>query len=104
MFTIGLAMNLRPGAFGDYKRAHDELWPELAASMRKHQVSMAIYRDGERLFLFGTAPSESDWQLGRKDPILERWDAEMTRFLESDPQGHIAFSLLPKAFGFGEFV
>ncbi len=103
MFTLGLAMKLRPGAYAKYKLAHDQLWPELAAGMRENQISMAIYRDGDRLFLFATAPSEDHWQRSRQDPILARWDAGMTEFLETDDQGRIAFSILPKAFGFGEF-
>ena len=103
MFCIGLAMTLRPGASAKYKAAHDELWPELAAGMRTNQLSMAIYRDGDRLFLFAVAPSESHWQRSREDPILSKWDARMMELLETDAQGRIAFTLLPKAFGFGEF-
>ena len=59
MFTMGLGLTLRPGAYEGYKRAHDELWPELAEGMRANEVSMAIYRDGNRLFVFAAAPSEA---------------------------------------------
>ena len=103
MFTLGLAMKLRPGAYEQYKLAHDQLWPELAEGMRANQVSMAIYRDGDRLFLFAAAPSEAHWQRSRQDPILARWDAVMADLLETDEPGRIAFTVLPKAFGFGEF-
>jgi len=103
MFTIALSMKLRPGAYDKYKLAHDQLWPELAAGMSSNQVSMAIYRDGQQLFLFATAPSESHWERSRQDPMLERWDARMAELLETNEQGGIAFKFLPKAFGFGEF-
>ena len=103
MFTLGLAMKLRPGAYHQYKLAHDQLWPELAAGMSANQVSMAIYRDGTRLFLFAMAPSEAHWQRSRQDPILARWNARMADLLEIDEQGGIEFEVLPKAFGFGEF-
>lgn len=103
MFTLGLAMTLRPGAYAQYKLAHDQLWPELAAGMSANQVSMVIYRDGQRLFLFASAPSEEHWERSRGDPILARWDARMTELLETDERGGIAFTVLPKAFGFGEF-
>jgi L-rhamnose mutarotase len=103
MFILGLAMTLRAGAYEKYKSAHDQLWPELAKGMRENQVSMAIYRDGNRLFLFASAPSEEHWQRSRRDPVLGRWDAQMTELLETDEKGHIAFTVLPKAFGFGEF-
>src|SRR2546430_14406058 len=88
MFCLGLAMKLRPGAYEKYKLAHDQLWPELAAGMRADQVSMAIYRDEDRLFVFAAAPSEQHWLRSRQDPVLTRWDARMTEFLESDQQGH----------------
>ena len=96
-------MKLRPGAYGGYKLAHEQLWPELAAGMRANQVSMAIYRDGDRLFVFAAAPSEAHWQRSRQDPVLARWDARITEFVETDENGRIAFTFLTKAFGFGEF-
>ena len=97
-------MKLRTGAYEKYKLAHDQLGPELREGMRANQVSMAIYRDGDRLFLFAAAPSEAHWQQSRQDPMLARWDARMTEFLETDAQDGIAFSVLSKAFGFGEFT
>jgi len=33
----------------------------------------------------------------------EGWDQGMAEYLETDEQGQLAFTLLPKAFGFGEF-
>jgi len=104
MFSIGLTMTLRPGAYERYKAAHDALWPEIAASMADNQVSMAIYRDGQRLFLFAAAPTEADWIKSRQAPALARWDAQMAQLLETGPDGRIAFTRLEKAFGFGAFA
>jgi L-rhamnose mutarotase len=103
MYSIGLALTLRPGAYESYKQAHDELWPELAEGMRANGVSMAIYRDEDRLFVFAAAPSKAHWERSRQDPVLERWDRQMAELLETDGQGKLLFTLLPKAFGFGEF-
>jgi len=58
-------MKLRPGAYEKYKLAHDHLWPELARGMQTNNVSMAIYRSGDRLFLFAAAPSEAHWERSR---------------------------------------
>lgn len=96
-------MKLRPGAYEKYKLAHDQLWPELATGMNANQISMAIYRDGERLFVFAMAPSETHWQRSRQDPVLVRWNARIAELVETNEQGGIAFAPLPKAFGFGEF-
>ena len=104
MFTLGLAMTLRPGVSEQYKQAHDRLWPELAAGMNANEVSMAIYRDGDRLFLFASAPNLAHWERSRQDPILAKWDAEMTELLQTDEKGGIVFTVLPKVFGFGDFA
>jgi L-rhamnose mutarotase len=103
MFTIFLSMGLKPGCLEAYRQAHDNLWPEIAASMADHDVSMAIYHEAGRLFVFAAAPSEAHWQRSRQAPALARWDALMTQYLEAAEPGKIAFSAPQKVFGFGQF-
>ncbi len=90
MFTIALTLRLKPGAYPGYKSAHDQLWPEIARSMSDESVSMAIYRHGDHLFLFATAPDRAAWERSRAHPRLAEWDAQMTRFLEEASPGKIA--------------
>lgn len=104
MFTIALTMQLKPGAYEGYRKAHDSLWPEIAASMRDNGVDMAIFRDGTQLFLFATAPDQAAWERSRQHPRLAEWDAAMTEFLVSESPGKIAFRGLEAAFGFGRFT
>lgn len=103
MFTLVLTMRLKPGCLAAYRKAHDELWPEIARSMSGNGVSMAIFHEDGRLFVFAAAPSEAHWQRSRQEPALARWDAMMTGFLESEVAGKIAFQHPEKVFGFGEF-
>jgi L-rhamnose mutarotase len=103
MFTIFLSMGLKPGCLAAYKKAHENLWPEIARSMNDNEVSMAIYHEGGRLFIFATAPSAAHWERSRREPALARWDARMTEFLESAEPGKIAFTAPEKMFGFGQF-
>ncbi len=103
MFSIGLAMTLRPGCYDMYKKHHDELWPEIATSMSDNEVSMAIFRSGQRLFLHAAAPSEAHWQRSRDEPVLEKWSEIMTQLLEADENGNIVLEQLEPAFGFGLF-
>ena len=103
MYSIGLAMTLRSGAYAEYKKAHDELWPEIADSMSDHDVSMAIYRFGENLIIHAVAPTEEDWNKSRDVPILEKWFEYMATLLETDENGEIIFEDLPEAFAFGVF-
>jgi L-rhamnose mutarotase len=103
MFTLALTMRLKAGTLGQYRAAHDMLWPEIARSMSDHDVSMAIYHYAGQLFLFASAPTEEHWQRSRNEPALERWDAAMTEFLETSAPGKIAFTEPEKVFGFGDF-
>ena len=104
MFSIGLGMTLRPGAYEGYKKAHDEVWPELLEKQWECGVSMVIYKWGDRLFVHATAPSEADWLKTRSGPRVDEWNEWMTRFLETDEQGNIRFEPLTLAFRSGEFA
>lgn len=103
MYTIGLAMKLKPGCYERYKEAHDNLWPAIAESMSRNQVNMVIYRFGENLILVATAPTESDWERSREDPALPDWQTAMTELLADDGEGNIVFEPLEAAFRFGDF-
>ena len=103
MYSIGLAMKLRPGAYEEYKTAHDNLWPEIARGMEENDVSMAIYRLGDHLVVHAVAPSEQDWLKSREDPNHARWLKYMATLVETDEAGSVAYEELPEAFSFGLF-
>ena len=103
MYSIGLTMTLRPDAYDEYKKAHDELWPEIADSMSVNDVSMAIYKFNENLIIHAVAPTEEDWDKSREAPILEKWFEYMSTLLVTDDCGDIIFEDLPEAFAFGIF-
>lgn len=102
-FNVGLTFNLRPGTYAEYKKAHDELWPDIAASMSDNGVDMAIFRFGEQLFLHATAPTRQDWLKSREHPALARWSEYMTNMLVTDDAGEIVFHEMENAFAFGAF-
>ena len=103
MFTLALTMRLKPGCLDAYRAAHEKLWPEIARSMSDNEVSMAIYHEAGRLFIFASAPSEAHWERSRTAPMLARWDAQMTEFLEAREPGKIDFGAPEKVFGFGDY-
>jgi L-rhamnose mutarotase len=103
MFSIGQLLVLKPGCEQEYKRRHDELWPDLADAMRRAGVNMAIYLHENLLFLFATAASKSLWDALDRDPVTPRWDAYMSDILVSDENGRPLVKDLPLMFGFGEF-
>ena len=103
MFTVGQILRLKPGVYEEYKRRHDELWPEMVEVMNSFQINMAICRYGELLFLFATAPDEQSWRGLENHPITPRWDRYMSDVLEpiKDDKDYVD---LPCAFLFGEFA
>jgi len=103
MFSTGYVMRLKPGQYDGYKKAHDNLWPEIAKSMSDNHVSMSIYRCDDLLFLHAIAPSEEEWNRSREHPDLPRWAEYMGEFLDRDKTGKVFFQELPEVFAFGIF-
>jgi L-rhamnose mutarotase len=104
MFTVGQTFKLKPGYYNEYRKAHDELWPELAATMSASQVSMVVYHHQGRLFLFATAPSREHLERSYQGPVAQRWAEYMATMLETDPQGRSIVEELEQAFAFGGFA
>ena len=103
MYSIGMTFWVRPGCYAEYKRRHDEIGPELAASMADNNVSMGIFRYGDQLFLHAVAPTREDWNRSREVPILDKWSEVMQQLMVTDADGNIKFQQLEPAFEFGMF-
>ncbi len=81
-------MKLKPGVTAEYKKRHDEIWPELAAELRAAGVSdYSIFLDEETLTLFAVQ------KLGDKNsasalpnsPIVRKWWDYMAPLMEVHP-------------------
>ena len=68
-----------------------------------NNVSMAIYRFGDRLFLHAMAPTEVDWDKSRQHPVLEQWHKYMATLMITDEEGQTVVEELEETFRFGEF-
>ena len=104
MKIMGLVLKLRPGCYDEYKKRHDNLWPEMAEAMRANGIYSAIFRFEEYLFVYQTAPSEEAWQRMGSDPVTPRWNKHMTEVLETNEKGEVIVFDLPLAFEFGVFA
>ena len=103
MKMMGLALRLRPGCYQEYKKRHDQLWPEMAAAMKANGISSVIFRFEEYLFVYQTAPSEAAWQRMSSDPVTPLWNKHMAEVLETNEKGEVIVFDLPLAFEFGVF-
>lgn len=82
------AMRLKPGQEAEYKKRHDELWPELKAELRKAGVSdYSIYLDPKTHTLFAfqyLADDATDNELPQQ-AIVQKWWHSMKDLMETNP-------------------
>jgi len=81
-------MKLKPGVAAEYKKRHDEIWPELAAELRKAGVSdYSIFFDEETLTLFAVQKLNDDNTAAElpKSPIVRKWWDYMAPLMEVQP-------------------
>jgi len=87
MLRHAFTMKLRPGAFAEYKRMHDELWPDLFAAIEESGVAtMTIFEvDPEHLVLYSEIRDEETWGKLRGSEVHQRWtDALRELFVLND--------------------
>ena len=88
MSTLAFRMKLKPGVIEEYRRRHDELWPELASALRAAGIhDYSIFLDPETLHLFAVLKLRPDH---RRDelpdlPVMRRWWSYMADLMETDP-------------------
>ena len=81
-------MKLHPGQTEEYKRRHDQLWPELAALLRQTGVrNYSIFLDEETLALFGVLDIDEPARLDDlpSHPVMQRWWEYMSDIMETNP-------------------
>ncbi|WP_202530522.1 L-rhamnose mutarotase [Maritimibacter harenae] len=99
MHKHAFKMKLNPGMAAEYKRRHDEIWPELVELLRGAGVSdYSIHLDEETDILFAVLWRTDDHRmddLPRTD-IMQRWWAHMADVMETHPDNEpVAKDLIP---------
>lgn len=90
MERVAFKMQLKPGFEKEYRRRHDEIWPELSALLRKSGISdYSIFLDPETLLLFGIQKRSigSTADALPKEAIMRRWWDYMKDIMETNPDG-----------------
>ena len=103
MYSLGLTFKLKPGCYPEYKKAHDELWTEMAEAMTANEVNMVIYYYEDRLFLYLTAPTREHFERSHEGEVADRWAAYMATMMVTDEEGKSIMEELEEAFSFGDF-
>src|SRR5580704_11356988 len=81
-------MKLKPGVTAEYKKRHDEIWPELQKELRAAGISdYSIFFDEETLTLFAVQKL-SDGNTASRVPetaIVKKWWKYMAPLMEVNP-------------------
>jgi len=96
-------MKLKPGFAAEYKKRHDELWPEVAQLLKEAGVSdYSIFLDEETHTLFAVQKQQgaSSQDLGSTE-VVQRWWAYMADIMETNPDNSPVSVPLPEVFYMG---
>ncbi len=92
-------MKLNPGMEAEYRKRHDEIWPDLVDLLHEAGVSdYTIHLDRETNILFGVLTRPKDHRMGSlpEHPVMKRWWAHMADIMESNPDNSpVATDLVP---------
>jgi L-rhamnose mutarotase len=81
-------MKLKPGCQAEYKKRHDEIWPELLKELEDSGVSdYSIYLDPETLTLFAFQKLKDHDSSDRlpDTAIVKKWWKRMADIMETNP-------------------
>ncbi len=80
-----------PKLIAEYKRHHDEIWPEITRSIKDSGIEeMEIYLLGTRMFMVmevnDTFSFEAKARADELNPTVQKWEELMWSFQQSLPQ------------------
>lgn len=87
MVRRAFKMQLHPGYIGEYKRRHDELWPELTKLLKDAGIEdYSIFLDEETLTLFGVMKVTDENMTADlpNNPVMKRWWTYMKDIMDSN--------------------
>ncbi len=100
MAKLAFKMKLKPGFKDEYKKRHDEIWPELSALLKDNGISdYTIFLDEETNILFAVQQQngQSSQDLGSTE-IVQKWWAYMADLMETNADNSPVSVELEKVF------
>lgn len=99
MASYAWVLGVRPGCEAEYQQRHDNLWPEMDATLRRSGIrNYHIFRHGLTLFgYFETDDLQATISYLKTDPINAKWSESMAAIMQIDIDSRTGFPfLLPK--------
>ncbi|WP_206078420.1 L-rhamnose mutarotase [Poseidonocella sp. HB161398] len=88
MEKIAFRMMLHPGQLDEYRKRHDEIWPELVALLKDAGVEdYSIHHDPGTNALFGVLWRREDHGMDAlpAHEVMKRWWAHMADIMQTHP-------------------
>ena len=88
MLRSAFKMKIKAGSEAEYKKRHDEIWPDLSAELTKAGVSdYSIFLDEETLTLFAVQKLTDENTAADlpQTEIVKKWWAYMSDIMETNP-------------------
>jgi len=88
MKRVAFKMKLFKGMEAEYKKRHDEIWPELSDLLKQKGINeYSIFLDEPTGYLFGILkiPDEKKLDELPVHPVMKKWWAYMKDIMESNP-------------------
>ena len=79
-------MRLKPGAFAEYKRQHDAVWPALVAEIERCGIAtITTFRRGDEMFLVSEIRDVGAWDRLWRSEIHREWARVMDPLMHLKP-------------------
>jgi L-rhamnose mutarotase len=88
MEKYAFKMKLNPGMEAEYRKRHDEIWPELVALLKDAGISdYSIHLDPETNILFGVLWRQDGHKMDDlpNHPVMRKWWAHMADVMATKP-------------------
>lgn len=101
MQRVAFKMKLFKGQEAEYKKRHDEIWPELVQLLKEAGIAdYSIFLDEPTGYLFGVLKITNAINLDAlpQQPIMKKWWAYMQDIMESNADNSPVSVPLPEVF------
>jgi L-rhamnose mutarotase len=90
MKRFAFIFRIKPELKNEYKKAHDEIWPDMAQAIRDSGIknySIFFRKDGTLFAYLEAEDPEKSFEYIGKQEVNERWQISMDKFfVKEDPQ------------------
>ena len=88
MTRVAFQMKLFPGQEVEYKKRHEEIWPELKGLLKENGIAeYSIFLQPEQSVLFGVLQIDDPAKLDDlpDNPVMQKWWTYMKDIMETNP-------------------